>query len=77
MACVVFPCLLLASLILRDCVRNIRNELEEAVEDMNREPDTTELLLQMTPEEIQEMYDRIRAELTEELMQGAEPEKKQ
>ena len=77
LACVVFPCLLMASLILRDCVKNIRNELEDAVEDMNRQQEPSELLLEMTPEEIQAMYDRIRAELMEELMQGADPDKKQ
>lgn len=74
LACIVFPCLLLASLILRECVRNIRSELKMAMEEL--EECGKDPLLEMTPEEYQEMYDRIRAELIEELMQSGQfPEK--
>ena len=77
LACVVFPCLLLAGLILRDSVRNIRSELQEAVKELERGNAPKDPLLEMTEEERQEMYERIRAELIEELMNGAEDPGKQ
>lgn len=76
LACIVFPCLLLASLILRDCVKNIREELESAVEELETES-YDDPLCGMTQEEYEEMYARIRAELIEELMHCAEIQKKQ
>lgn len=77
LACIVLPCLLLVSLILRDCVKNIRLELEQAMEEMDEaaEEDNdwrNDPLCGMTQEEYQEMYERIRAELIEELMHCAE-----
>ena len=79
LACIVLPCLLLVSLILRDCVKNIRLELEQAMEEMDEAPEPEEdddwrndPLCGMTQEEYQEMYERIRAELIEELMHCAE-----
>lgn len=73
LACIVFPCLLLATLILRDSVQNIRNELQEAVKELERETaHSKDPLLEMTEEERQQMYERIRAELIEELMNGAQ-----
>jgi hypothetical protein len=78
---IVFPCLLLSGLILRECVNNIRNELQEAME-LLEEPlpetppwDPDDPLCGLTPEEYaqiyreiyMEMYERIRAELIEEL----------
>lgn len=77
LACIVFPCLLVASLILRDCVKNIRSELQSAMEELEHEPEPDDLLAGMTQEERDEMYERIRTELIEELMQGAEKPKKQ
>ena len=70
LACIVFPCLLLASLILRECVSNIRTELKAAMEEL--EEIEEDPLLSMSPEEYQEMYDRIRAELIEELTQSGQ-----
>ncbi len=71
LGCIVFPCLLLAGLILRDCIGNIRKELQTALEEMdNPKPDwdwKNDPLCGMTQEEYQQMYDRIRAELIEEL----------
>lgn len=71
LACIVFPCLLLASLILRDCVKNIRSELANAMEELENTPQP-DPLLDMTQEEYDQMYARIRAELIEELMHSAE-----
>ena len=76
LGCIVLPCLLLVSLILRDCVRNIRNELEQAMEEAEDQPEEEDWrndpLCGMTQEEYNEMYERIRAELIEELMHCAE-----
>lgn len=81
LACIVMPCLLLVGFILKDCVKNIKEELaaaleeaeklnEEEVYDWKNDP-----LCGMTQEEYNEMYERIRAELIaelEELMRVAE-----
>ena len=73
LGCIVFPCLLLAGLILKDCVGNIRSELTRALEELENpveeQPDwMNDPLCGMTQEEYNEMYERIRAELMEELM---------
>ena len=75
LACIVIPCLLLVSLILKDCVKNIREELRLAMEEMDDEEDEdwrNDPLCGMTQEEYNEMYERIRAEIMEELMHIAE-----
>ncbi|MBR2890070.1 MAG: signal peptidase I [Oscillospiraceae bacterium] len=78
---IVFPCLLLAGLILRECVNNIRTEMQEALELLEQPEqeisawDPNDPLCGLTPEEYEqiyreiymEMYERIRAELIEEL----------
>lgn len=76
LGCIVMPCLILAGLILRDCVGNIRGELQAAMEEMNRLEQQSDWELDplcgMTQEEYNEMYERIRAELIEELMHCAQ-----
>lgn len=77
---IVFPCLLLAALIMKDSVLSIRKDLEtlmEATEHRQREPWEDDPLCGMTQEEYNEMYERIRAELMEELMHIVEEQKKQ
>lgn len=74
LGCIVFPCLLLASLIMRDSVSNIRKELELVLEMERQQSKPSwedDPLCGMTQEEYNEMYERIRAELMEELMQLA------
>ena len=72
LGCIVFPCLLLSGLILKDCVSNIRNEMKQAVQVLEETGDEVDWendpLCGMTQEEYNEMYERIRAELMEELM---------
>lgn len=77
LGCIVFPCLLFAGLILRDCVGNIRTELQNALDELEQQDaaedwDPNDPLCGMTQEEYNEMYERIRAELMEELMLCAE-----
>ena len=74
LGCVVFPCLLLAGLILKECVGNIHNQLQNAVDELENAEDDwqNDPLCGMTQEEYNEMYERIRAELIEELKHSAE-----
>lgn len=76
LGCIVFPCLLFAGLILRDSVGNIRKELaayQEAVTRLEAQQDwRSDPLYGLSQQEYDEMVNRIRAELMEELMQYAE-----
>ena len=60
-------CLLLAGLILRECVTNIQKDLRDTVYALEQEEEPIDPLCGMTQEEYMEMYERIRAELMEEL----------
>lgn len=77
LGCVVFPCLLLAGLILKECVGNIHHELQNAVEELEsvEEDWQNDPLCGMTQQEYDKMYERIRAELIEELKRSAEKSK--
>ena len=76
LGCIVLPSLLLAALILKDSVSGIRNELQLVLDQVEREQNATSTELDplcgMTQEEYMEMYERIRAELMEELMHCVE-----
>lgn len=80
LACIVIPILILGGLLMKDCVNNIRAELQKAMDELEREsvsPDPEpDPLLEMTEEERNEMYERIRAEVLEELMKGAAEQSK-
>lgn len=72
LGCIVFPCLLLAGFVLQSSVKNIRQELERAREELNnptpKMDETVDPLASMTTKEYEEMLSRIRAELTQELL---------
>ena len=72
--CIVFPCMILTGVILKDCVKNIRGEMQRMVEEINEEEAKQEMLAaaQMTEEEYAQLTEKIRAELIEELKQGAQ-----
>lgn len=76
LGCIVIPILILSGMILRDSVNSIRSELNAVLELQQQpqdEPDwQNDPLYGMTQEEYKEMYERIRAELMEELMHCAE-----
>lgn len=74
LACIVIPCLVLAGLILQDCVKNIRNELQTVLDEYEKEPQE-DPLVSMSQDEYDEMYARIREELIKELMQSAQDSK--
>lgn len=68
LACVVFPVLLISSLILRECTKSIMADLEEANAELdNAEKQREEENKTVSDEEYEEMYARIKAELMEEL----------
>lgn len=75
LGCIVLPCLLLAGLILKECMGNIRKELKalKKMENEAAEPaQGLDPLCGMTQEEYQQLYEKLSAELMEELMSGAE-----
>lgn len=82
LACIVFPVLLIAGIILRDCVkspsgrnwRDARQELEEPDAGREAEKEEADGKSPLNPEEYQELCDRLRAELMEELKQGEQGE---
>lgn len=71
LGCIVLPALLLAALILKDSVTGIQQELQLILEmerqQQQNQPWMEDPLCGMTQEEYNEMYERIRAELMEEL----------
>ena len=80
LGCIVFPALLLAAMILKDSVSSIKQELELVLELERMQQDTSwedDPLCGMTQEEYNEMYERIRAELMEELKYFVELQKGQ
>lgn len=76
LSCIVFPCLLFAGLILRDSVAGIRTELKAYTEEVNRLEKVSNqnqaARYGLTQEEYDEMVERIRAEVMEELLQLVE-----
>lgn len=75
LACIVFPGLLLMGLIFKDSVGNIRAELDQLLQEAEAQQEkerAADPLTGMNQDEYNEMYERIRAELMEELMHVAE-----
>lgn len=82
LGCIVLPSLVLSTMILRDSVGSIRQELQMVLEmeqlQQNQKPAwEDDPLCGMTQEEYNEMYERIRAELMEELKYFVEIQKEQ
>lgn len=73
LACIVFPSILIACLLMRKGVRNIRSEMQSVLEELDRTPAErqTPPEPEITPEEYRQMYERIRKELLEELRRNA------
>lgn len=81
LGCIVLPALLLTAMILKDSVAGIQQELQLVLE-MERQQQTAQSweddpLCGMTQEEYNEMYERIRAEIMEELKQLVEEQTRQ
>lgn len=71
LGCIVIPALLVSTLILKDSVAGIRQDMLLLLEESRRQEQTPswedDPLCGMTQEEYQEMYERILTEVTEEL----------
>lgn len=71
LGCIVFPTLFVSGLILKDSVASIRKDMLLILEESRRQEQEPireiDLLCGMTQKEYDEMYERIRAELMEEL----------
>ena len=75
LGCIVFPCLLISGIVLQGCVKNIRNEILQAeLEAAEAERSGAETQCEITDQEYQQMLERIRTELTQELLQRQTPE---
>ena len=73
LGCIVLPTLLIAGTILKDSVSGIQKDMLALMEESQKEAQVVDWendpLCGMTQEEYDEMYERIKAELMEELMQ--------
>ena len=69
MACIVFPVLSISSFVLKECTKSIIKDLEEANAELERveKTETNMEEIAVSDEEYQEMYERIKRELIEEL----------
>ena len=65
MACIALPVLLLGGLILRSCILSIQNDIYRAQRELEEEEET--IVTPVSEEEYQEIYDRLKAELIEEI----------
>ena len=72
-ACIVCPCLIFGVLTMRTCIRNIQKEME-ALSQEAEASDEDSLMRQIGEKEYQELCDRLRGELLEELKQSADLE---
>ncbi len=76
LSCIVLPCVIIGTLIMRDCITGMRKELD----DLNEQIDTIDQeskqisAQQMDEEEYRELCQRLRDELMKELKHGAEQE---
>lgn len=72
LCCIVMPCLLMVSLILKNCASNIRREIRGVLDTLETPREQEDPLCDMTQQEYEQMYERIRAELMEELLHCVE-----
>lgn len=75
LACIVIPCLLIGGLTMRDCVNSLREEMDaitKQLDEVEGSINGNSLERQLGEEAYQELCDRLRGELLEELKQGAE-----
>ena len=72
LGCIVFPCLLVSGMMLQGSVKNIRNEIRQVQQEAAMASQTSkETVVDLSDREYQEMLDRIRTELTQELLRHA------
>ena len=67
LSCIVFPVLIVSSIIIRDCTKSIMKDLEQANAELDEREKEYVPQQDISAEEYKEMYDRIKAELLGEL----------
>lgn len=78
--CIALPVLLIAGLVLRNSMKNVKRDMERLVAQVNRVEAKVDASVdganktkvrgsELTAEEYQEMYDRIKAELIQDIME--------
>lgn len=72
LACIVLPCLAFGMLAMRDCIKNIRSEIELMASQTDAPEETNPLERELGTQEYQALCDRLRGELLEELKQGVD-----
>lgn len=77
LSCIAFPCLLIATLLLRDNVKKMKKDIENVVDELENIKATARINIRENDkqtEDYEQMRDRIRAELIEELKQRDDSE---
>ena len=76
LACIVLPCILIGLFVMKDCIKNMREEMDAINQELDRNGQTAadDLQQQMNEEDYNALRERLRNELLEELKQSAEPE---
>lgn len=74
LTCIVLPCLVIGVFTMRDCVKNLREEMDAITKQLNEVEETVNngLEQQLGEEAYQELCERLRGELLEELKQSAQ-----
>ena len=74
LTCIVLPCLVIGVFAMRDCVKNLREEMDAITKQLNEVEETVNngLEQQLGEEAYQELCERLRGELLEELKQSAQ-----
>lgn len=74
LTCIVLPCLVIGVFTMRDCVKNLRDEMDAITKQLNEVEETVNngLEQQLGEEAYQELCERLRGELLEELKQSAQ-----
>ena len=74
LACIVLPCILIAMFVMRDCIKNMRAEMDAINEELDQKEQAAATVQQQEKEDYDALCQRLRNELMEELKQGAAPE---
>lgn len=74
LTCIVLPCLVIGVFTMRDCVKNLREEMDAITKQLNEVEETVSggLEQQLGEEAYQELCERLKGELLEELKQSAQ-----
>ena len=74
LTCIVLPCLVIGVFAMRDCVKHLREEMDAITKQLNEVEETVNngLEQQLGEEAYQELCERLRGELLEELKQSAQ-----